>query len=177
MDKIYKIAVTGPESTGKTWLAKNLAKYYNTVWVPEYAREYLNKTGGKYHYEDILKIAKGQKKSEEKIAGKANRLLFTDTDLLVTKIWSHVVFNKVDPWIINELTKARYDFYLLCYPDLPWESDPLRENPDDRDKLFDLYKKELDSYGFNYGIVNGQGQLRLENAIILVNGFLNSTKI
>ena len=170
--EVIRIAVTGPESTGKSWLAKKLAERFNTVWVPEYAREYLENRAGNYVFEDIVEIAKGQKREEEKMLSKANRLLFCDTEALVTKIWSEVVFGKVDTWILNELRNNPYDLYLLCYPDLPWEPDPLRENPDDRDKLFEIYKKELDNYNLNYKIISGVGEQRLDNAIAAVNDFM-----
>jgi NadR type nicotinamide-nucleotide adenylyltransferase len=166
--KIIRVAVTGPESTGKTWLAKKLAEHFNTVWVPEFAREYLKKNGNNYNYNDILNISKGQKKLELQLLHKANGYIFSDTDPLVTKIWSEIVFGKCDLWIINEIKENPYDLYLLCYPDLLWEEDPLRENPNDRDKLFEIYKNEMENNNLNFNIVKGFGENRLKNAVNFV---------
>jgi NadR type nicotinamide-nucleotide adenylyltransferase len=162
---ITKIAVTGPESTGKSWLAEKLSRHFNTVWVPEYARLYLTEKNGVYRYEDILEIAKGQKREEQLLLNKANRYLFTDTEPIVTKIWSEVVFGKCDPWIIQEIQTNPYDLYLLCYPDLPWEPDPLRENPDDRERLFDYYVEELEKYNLPFEVIKGQGEQRFMKAL------------
>jgi len=170
---IKRIAITGPESTGKSWLSKRLADYFDTVWVEEYAREYLETNGADYHYEDIVKIAKGQKAREDALINKANKLLFSDTEPLVTKIWSEVVFNKCDPWIENEIATHPYDLYLLCYPDLPWEFDPLRENPDNRLELFELYLKELSTRGYNFKIVKGVGEERFEKAVRFVKEMID----
>ncbi len=169
---IRRVAITGPESTGKTWLAKKLAGYYNTVWVAEYAREYLQQNGSNYSYNDILEIAKGQKTREEQLLLQAKKVLFSDTDPLVTKIWSEVVFGKCDPWIENEIQNNPYDLYLLCYPDIPWEPDPLRENPDNRLGLFELYLKELSNRKLNYRIVEGEGEQRFQTALKFVEELL-----
>ncbi len=168
-ENICRIAVTGPESTGKSWLAEKLARHYNTVWVPEYARIYLAKNDGKYVFDDIVKIAKGQKLWEENFLNKADGLLFADTDAIVTKIWSEVVFGKCDEWILHQIENNPYDMYLLCYPDLPWQPDPLRENPDNRLELFELYKNELVSRKLNYKVIKDKGTKRLQNAIDAVD--------
>jgi NadR type nicotinamide-nucleotide adenylyltransferase len=165
---LRKIAITGPESTGKTQLAKGLSRHFRTQQVPEFAREYLSGKQGKYTLEDIVRIAKGQLESEGKIALKAKDLLFCDTDLTVLKVWSRVVFNTCPPWIEEQFVRHRYDLYLLCYPDLEWEADPLRENPADRMFLFEFYKQELERAGFNFQVVKGRGGQRLENAINFV---------
>ncbi len=170
---IERIAITGPESSGKSWLAKRLAEHFNTVWVEEYARTYLEKNGADYRFEDIAKIAAGQKEMERQSLRKANKILFCDTEPIVTKIWSSVVFGKVDDWIEKEIDTNPYGLYLLCFPDLPWEPDPLRENPDNRTELFELYLKELNTRGFNFKIVKGNGEQRFQNALLFVNEFLN----
>ena len=163
-----RIAITGPESSGKTRLAKNLALHFKTNWVSEFAREYLEGLQVKYTIEDILSIAKGQLDKENKIAVQTAGLLFCDTDLTVTKIWGQVVFNTCPEWIEEMFVQHRYDLYLLCYPDVEWEADSLRENPTDRLFLFERYKEELDKAGFNYAVVKGRGDERLENAINFV---------
>ncbi len=163
-----RIAITGPESTGKSSLARELARIFNTTWVPEYAREYLLELGLPYEEGDILKIAKGQLRSEEKMAHQASRLLFCDTDFLVTRIWSIVKYGRCSPWIEKKLEEHRYDLYLLCNIDLPWEFDPLREHPDKRLMLFDLYHRELTHRGFPFAVVSGEGASRTAMAADLV---------
>jgi NadR type nicotinamide-nucleotide adenylyltransferase len=167
---IRKIAITGPESTGKSWLAENLATRFNTLWVPEYARQYLDEIGRHYHYADILTIAKGQIMIEQKMLKNATRFLFSDTELIVTKIWSEVKFGVCDPWIIDRIEKQHYDYFLLCDIDLPWEYDPLREDPDRRQFLFDLYFQELDNRKFPFSVISGNGVSRLEMAVDIING-------
>ena len=173
---LKKIAITGPESTGKSWLAKKLADHYHTVWVPEYAREYLEANGHEYDFDDVVFIAKGQKEREESLANVATNLLFCDTEPLVTKIWSEVVFNKCDPWIESEITNNPYDLYLLCYPDIEWEPDVLRENPNNRLEIFELYVKEMEAYNLPYAVIRGQGKKRFKCALNAVSRVLNNSK-
>lgn len=163
-----RIAITGPESTGKSDLAKALAEHYRTVWVPEYAREYLNNLNREYNYEDILLIAKGQVKGEEEILEMANRFLFADTEMIVLKIWCEVKFGKCHPWILNRLANQNYDLYLFTDIDLPWQPDPLREHPDKRRELFKLYLDELKKQNLPFEIINGIGKKRLENAMDII---------
>ena len=164
-----RIAVTGPESTGKSWLAENLAAHYNTVWVPEYAREYLAGLGRPYCQDDILKIAAGQLNSESDGLKSASGYLFCDTEMLVAKIWSDVKYGFCDPWILSKAETHIYDLYLLCDIDLPWAYDPLREHPDRRQFLFDLYYDELSKRKFPFFVVRGIGETRLQMAINMIN--------
>jgi len=167
-EKIIRIGITGPESTGKSVLAEQLAMHYRTSWVPEYSREYLEKIGRPYELEDILEIAKGQLQKEEEQSRSANRFLFCDTELIVTKIWSEVKYQHCDPWILKNIDIHRYPLYLLCDIDLPWEYDPLREHPERRSFLFDLYLKELSRRNFPFAVINGMGEDRLKNAIHII---------
>ena len=171
---VKKIAITGPESTGKSYITENLAKSYNTHWVPEYAREYLNSIKREYNYDDILKIAEGQIKHEEEITQDANGIIFCDTELLVTKIWSEYKYGKCHPWILKQLETCRYDLIILCDVDLPWEYDPLREHPEKRTYFLDLFIKELETRNWNYRLLSGLHPQRLENAIKIVDGFLGN---
>ncbi|MDY0103547.1 MAG: ATP-binding protein [Lentimicrobium sp.] len=166
---IKRISITGPESTGKSWLAEQLAGYYQDAWVPEYAREYLNHRHHPYGFEDILHIAKGQFKREEKQAETAQKFLFCDTDFLVTHIWGMVKYSKSHPWIETMKNTHIYDLYLLCDTDLPWEPDPLREHPEQRDELLELYINELFEQKLPYTLISGQGQARLHAAIAAIN--------
>ena len=146
-------------------LAEALANHYNTRWVPEYAREYLEHLDRPYEQQDILAIAKGQLKREQEAYTAANSYLFCDTELIVTKIWSEVKYGSCDPWILDHINKNRYDLYLLCDIDLPWMDDPLREHPHLRDHLFHLYHEELRTRGFPFKVISGIGTRRLFHAI------------
>lgn len=176
MPRIAKIAITGPESTGKTMISEELANHYRTVWVPEFARYYLKKIDRPYNYDDILEIATSQQKSEMALKKIANRILFSDTELLVTKIWCEVKYQKCHPRIIQNIEKQDYDLYLLMNTDIPWVDDPMREHPGLRDWLFLLYKNELEKYRFNFRIVTGTGNDRLKNAIKFVDELVISRK-
>ena len=160
-----RIAITGPESTGKSRLARNLALCFQDVYVPEYAREYIAGLNRPYAREDILEIAKGQLRQESDLARKARRFLFCDTELIVTKIWSLHKYGHCDPFILENIKKHPYDLYLLCDIDLPWEPDVQREHPHLRQFFFDWYKRELENYGFPYAVVSGESGERLQSAM------------
>ena len=165
---LKRISITGPESTGKSTLAIQLADHYNTVWVGEYAVDYLSVNGSEYTIPDILNIAKRQLEYENSFANIANKRLFCDTDLIVTKIWCKEVFNEVPTWIEKMSKEHIYDLYLLCAPDLEWKEAAFRQNPDNREYLFELYLKELIDNNFNYRIVRGLGDQRFKNAVNFV---------
>jgi NadR type nicotinamide-nucleotide adenylyltransferase len=162
---IRKIVLTGPESTGKSSLAEALAKHYKTVWVPEYARTYLESLGRPYEKHDLVEIARGQIKVEDELVKKANKMLFCDTDLTVIKIWHQHKYGNVHPFILENLRHRKYDLYLLPFIDLPWKYDPQREHPHLRSYLFDLYEKELQSRRIDYMILKGNHKQRFTNAV------------
>ena len=164
-----RIAITGPESTGKSMLAENLAIHYRTEWVPEYAREYINNLDRPYNYDDILIIAKEQIRREERMFGKANQFLFCDTGLIVTKIWCEYKYGKCHKWIHDNIENHKYDLYLLADIDLSWQPDPLREHPDKRKEIFNLYLKEMEKSNLSFKIITGTGEDRLQNAISIIN--------
>jgi len=172
---MIRISVTGPESTGKSWLAEHLAKHYQTRWIPEYARKYLEEINRPYTYDDILVIARKQLELENLAAGNTE-LLFCDTDLCVTNIWCSVKYGKCHEWITAELERNNYSLYLLCDTDLPWQYDPLREHPEMRSELFGMYHDLLQKYRFNYRVVNGTGEERLQSAIFFVDEYLRSNE-
>lgn len=191
MEKIKKIVVIGPESTGKSSLCEALSKHYQTIWCREYAREYLIENGKDYSYHDLLSIAKGQIALEEncikevrEIGGAkgqnlenslldnlsdflSSRLLFIDTDMYVMKVWCEYVFNRCHNFILEEIASRKYDLYLLCDTDLPWVADELREYPDEhsRKELFEIYLDILVNQEVPFSIINGQDNMRIANAI------------
>jgi len=165
------IVLTGPESTGKTTLATRLAGHFNTIWAPEFARGYLDSLGRPYGQNDLLEIARGQVAQEDVFIKKANGLLFLDTSLEVIKIWSEFRFGHCHPWILEQLAHRRHGLYLLCRPDLPWHPDPQRENPGDREVLFEIYRQELKAIGAEFLELNGLGEDRFKNAVSMVAHF------
>ncbi|MCB0521064.1 MAG: ATP-binding protein [Lewinellaceae bacterium] len=168
-----KIVLTGPESTGKTTLAKQLAGHFGAQWVPEYAREYLESLGRKYVQDDLIEIAKGQIAKEDFFAQGNSRFILCDTSLEVIQIWSKVVFGNCAPWITEQLKMRQPDLYLLCQPDLPWAPDPLRENPNDRDVLYTIYQQELAALGTDFIQINGIGNERFDKAAAEIEKFIN----
>jgi len=162
---VTKIVLTGPESTGKSTLSKALAAHFGTLWVPEYARFYLNHLPRPYFPEDVLRIAQGQMQWEAVWEKYARELLFCDTDLLVPKIWMEHKYGYCDSWIDEQLSLRSYDLYLLCDIDMPWENDPLREHPNEREALFEKYRTALETLGARYAIIRGNGTERLNMAI------------
>lgn len=143
--------------------------HYRCEWVPEYSREYLAGLDRPYRQDDILQIARGQLSREEKRFNAGGRFLFCDTEMLVCKIWSEEKFGHCHPWILEKLDRHRYDLYLLCNTDIPWQADPLRENPHDRDRLFGLYLKELTAREFPFAVISGTGKQRIDNAIRIID--------
>lgn len=169
---MLKVAVTGPESTGKSWLASKLAVYYGCLWVPEFARTYLINLGRKYTLEDVEYIAQRQNQLIRSAMAKESPVLFADTEMLVCKIWSEFVFGHCPVSIASLTESQQFDFYLLCDIDLPWEPDPLREHPDKRKELFSIYQDELTRRKWPFAIISGTGNQRLDNAILHVNKIL-----
>ena len=192
---LKKIVAIGPESTGKSSLCKQLATHYDTLWCPEYAREYLTIHGMDYTYEDLLTIAKGQVELEEKYTQLAigNRqsattgrddshspltthhsLLFIDTDMYVMKVWCEFVFGNCHQFILDQIAKRKYDLYLLCDIDLPWTHDQLREYPEPgpRQQLYAIYKTIMQNQTTPWVEINGNYQERVQKAINAVEGLV-----
>ena len=186
---LKKIVVIGPESTGKSSLCEALAKYFNTLWCPEYAREYLLKNGKNYSYENLLEIAKGQIALEDSYSQKVEKtddastsdsyllssnFLFIDTDMYVMKVWCEYVFDKCHSYILEQIVERKYDLYLLCNTDLPWAEDELREYPDEqtRRELFKIYYDIMLNQSVPFAIVSGTGEARVQSAIDAVRQYL-----
>jgi NadR type nicotinamide-nucleotide adenylyltransferase len=171
MHRPKRILILGPESTGKSTLAEKLALHYAEPWVPEVAREYLEKLARPYTYEDLLLIGERQLSLEDELAAKAKQFLFCDTDLRVIQVWSQHRFGKVDPWVLEEIARRTYDLILLCAPDLPWQEDPLREHPEleMRQHFFDVYQQLAQASGFPLVLISGEKAERLSTAIEAVD--------
>jgi len=154
---MLRVAVTGPESTGKTTLCQDLAQHYNALWAPEYARTYLEELQAPYDQEDLLKMAKGHVHAQEALIAQhpEARLLVTDTEMLVMHIWSQHSYQQTHPWITAQMQQQPYDLYLLTNIDLPWQPDPLREHPELRAFFFNWYEKELKQRGWPYVVISG----------------------
>ncbi len=178
---VLKIAVVGPESTGKSSMAEALAKHYNTLWVPEFAREYCGKLNRAYTLEDEINMMNGQLAWENEALSKlqasprnnnSSTLLFMDTTILSVKIWCDHVFKICPTEVLQEVQKRNYDLYLLMNIDMPWEEDPLREFPHLREHFFTVFENDLKNLVANYVVINGIGSTRLNNAIAAVEKFL-----
>ncbi len=164
---MLKIAITGPESTGKSTLTKRLAQHFQTVYVPEYARSYIEQLNHPYTYSDILTIAQQQVANQQLYAQKANQLLLCDTELLVTKIWCNYVYGKCHAWILEQLEQQQFDLYLLLNVDVAWVADPQREHPkaQQRQELFDIYQQELQALNANFAVISGNYEERFSKAV------------
>lgn len=200
MQSIKKVVIIGPESTGKSSLCEHLAAHYNTIWCPEFAREYLTTNGKKYDFEDLEIIAKGQLaledeymeklksasgKTSEKIIGinpksivqlpiPNSQILFIDTNMYVMKVWSEYVFGKCHLFILDQIVQRKYDLYLLCNIDLPWTADELREYPDDkpRQELYNMYQDILINQQVPWVKISGNYEERLKEARLAVDKVL-----
>tara|TARA_B100000768_G_scaffold44176_1_gene42926 strand:- start:1896 stop:2384 length:489 start_codon:yes stop_codon:yes gene_type:complete len=152
--KLHKIIMTGPESSGKTTLCRQLSNHFNISFAKEFARSYIDSLERSYIMDDLLVIAREQLESEFNF-----QLL--DTDLITIKIWSEYKYGKCDKWILDQIEKQKSEkrFYLLCSPDIPWVADNQRKNPNDRKKLFEIYKNELENLKHKYFIVDGENRL------------------
>lgn len=166
---IKRIVITGPESTGKSWLASALGDAMSWPTCTEYAREFLEERGGSYKEEDLRSIAHGQLRLDNEARAKAQSNgsggYIADTDLMTIEIWSDFVFKHCDSEISRMSSRESADCYLLCDIDLPWEPDPLREHPNHRNELFSLYVSELNKRKRPFHIVWGHRKERLQNAI------------
>lgn len=167
MSRPKRILILGPESTGKSTLAEKLAMHFAEPWVPEVAREYLEKLDRPYAYEDLLQIGKQQMQLEDELAMQAHNYLFCDTDLRVIQVWSQHRYGKVDPWVLEEIARRTYDLILLCAPDLPWQADPLREHPEleMREEFFAQYLQLTKQSGFPFKIIAGDPVKRISAAV------------
>jgi len=172
--EIKKIAIVGPESTGKSTMSAFLAKHYNTIWVPEYARGYCEKLTEPPTWQDEINMFYGQIALEKELLPQANQLLICDTTFITVKIWSDHIFGNSPQQVLDELPKHPYDFYLLLNIDLPWEEDPLRDFPQMREHFMAVWHKELDALKARYELISGTGPGRYDSAVVAIDKFLAS---
>ena len=170
---MFKIAITGPESTGKSTLAEKLARHFEVDFIPEYSRTYLENFEGHYTENDVVEIAKGQYNLILKEEKKNPEILLADTETIVCKIWVEYVFKHSNETIDEILKKQDFDLYLLCDIDLPCVYDPLRENPniEERKELFDIYKNTLTKMNVPFEIASADDDERVNNANNIINKY------
>ena len=169
--EIIKIAVVGPESTGKSTMSAYLANHYNTVWVPEYARAYCEKLTTTPTWQDEINMFYGQLALEQGLLLQANRLLICDTTFITVKIWSDYTFGRSPQEVLDELPRHPYHLYLLLSIDLPWQEDPLRDFPHMRAHFMNVWHRELDALNANYVLITGTGEERYNNAVAAIDRF------
>ena len=179
--EVIKIALYGPESTGKTTLAQQLAAAFNTLWVPEFARDYLQKkwdaTQQICQPEDLLPIAIGQIQQENEALAKANQYLFCDTNLLVTKVFSELYYGSCDPILATAAQNHNYDLVFLTDVDFPWEKDDLRDKPENRQETLAVYEQALKENNKPYIKISGNKEERLTKAIQIIKDLSKAKKI
>ena len=149
---MFRVGIIGPESTGKSTLATYLAHRYNGVLVSEYAREYMERLAPSYEYtyDDIVAIAQQQ---IHVISNISSDLVIFDTELIITKVWFLHKYGVCPDFLRDAIQNNPMDIYLLCYPDIPWQPDPVRENPNIREYLFDWYEREIQTLDIPYYII------------------------
>lgn len=166
---VLKVVLFGPESSGKTTLSRQLSEYYQAPWVPEYAREFLqskyDSTKETCTYKDLIFIAQGQIRLENEAVKKAklmgSDLIICDTDLLETSVYSAVYFDgKIDPVLQEAVANNTYDLYLLTYIDTPWEPDDLRDKPNERQEMFEVFESKLVENSLPFITLKGDKETR-----------------
>ena len=150
---MMRIGIIGPESTGKTTLARDIAQRYQGTYVPEYAREYVERKGTtEVTYDELCEIARHQ---IDELASQQDGLYIFDTELLITKVWFDYSFGRWPEWLDEAIKAYPMDLYVLLYPDIPWVPDKARNNGSDeiRLELFERYKREVDALGIECWMV------------------------
>jgi NadR type nicotinamide-nucleotide adenylyltransferase len=170
-----RVAITGPESTGKTTLAQQLAQQLSGRLVPEYARTYIGQLGRHYTFEDVEHIARIQVDEYDRACATHQKFVFFDTWLIITKVWFQWVFGRVPDWLEEKIRCCPIDLFLLCKPDLPWEADPVRENGgENRLRLYNAYREELINRNFPFVEIEGTNDVRLTNALKALEKYLHT---
>ncbi|MEZ4827392.1 MAG: ATP-binding protein [Bacteroidia bacterium] len=165
MNPLVKIAIVGPESTGKSTLTRQLAITFYTSFADEVARGFLDTLGRPYHMSDLLSIARLQVEEEKRAQALAREVFFTDTNLLVIRVWSEFKYNYCHPWILENMNLDSYSLHFLTGIDIPWETDPQREHPHRREELYAIYKHQLTKANVPFVEINGDPVARLSAAV------------
>lgn len=176
---LIKVVLFGPESTGKTTLSRRLAEHYNTFWVEEFMREYLQE---KWDIEkrvceprDIIPIATGQIDRENELSAKANKVLVCDTDLLELKVYSEAYYEGYcHPLLLKHALKNQYHVYFLTYIDVPWTPDDLRDKPHDRQGMFERFESALQLTNKPYVVLRGNEEERFKTAVSVIDKLLKN---
>lgn len=164
MERSKVIVFTGPECAAKSTVSKEISEELDALLIPEYARAYIEALSRPYTYEDVEAIAIRQRDHFEQALNSKHSLVICDTFLIITKVWFQEVFGRMPDWLHAYIQSCKIDLHLLCYPDLDWVQDGVRENEDKRLYLFECYRNELENYNFAYEIVRGQGIERINQA-------------
>jgi HTH-type transcriptional regulator, transcriptional repressor of NAD biosynthesis genes len=160
------ICIIGPECTGKTTLAQRLAGYFKGTCVAEFAREYAEARNNQLSAHDVEPIARGEISNLE---SRISNLVFRDTDLISTVVYSRSYYGKCPEWIVDEARKRRADLYLLMDTDVPWFPDAARDSPGDaREDLFDAFRAALDEFETRWVIISGDWEERFRTAVSLI---------
>ncbi len=167
------IVFTGPESTAKSAVSKQVADELGAMWVPEYAREYISALNRPYTSEDVETIARHQIEQYQQALCSNNQIIVFDTFLVITKGWFEIVYRQVPDWFLSFYNEVEIDLHLLCKPDIEWKADEVRENGHRRQELFNYYKNELETKHFNYQILEGAGEIRINTAINYIRQTIN----
>jgi nicotinamide riboside kinase len=170
---MLRIAITGPESSGKTSLSIALAAHFGSTYVPEYARFYLQNRAFTYTVNDLEHMSRSQVEWKQRSSQLPTSLLIQDSDFTVMHVWMEERFKQCSLEIEALRRTTPFDHYLLCAPDLPWSYDPLRENPDDRWRLYERYIDLLQAWGLPYTVISGEGQLRIQTGVSKITALLN----
>jgi nicotinamide riboside kinase len=155
-----RIVITGPESSGKSTLAAWLAEEFEVPMATEFARIYLETYGAGYDESTVIAMAQLHLIHQQEMVPVDAPLGIFDTDLLNFKIWCDVAYSHCDASILAGIEQESNHVYLVCYPDLPWVADPLREHPDERLLLFERHLTEIKKTGREYIIIRGEGENR-----------------